>query len=230
MKRRKKEKKGVSPLFAATLLLVSMGVVGRSMLGGSDPVLGPAAGTVADADPAALQASEAADTETGVAWRDLLAEFGSYTRGSEVRHVFVAFEYPSSWTGPAPSTGDAPAVRWVGEDPPLLRLGVVMVSQGARRAVLGGKVLGIGDAIAGGAVTAIEPGFVTLDWSGRKLTYDLDAAAPREFRHELAQRQLEQAEGGGDEPSADGNGKDPAAGGSAQPGDVPGNERKEGDK
>lgn len=196
MRKKKKEKKGISPLFAAVLLLGSMGVVGKAMLGGgAAAVVGLAINAAPDGNPEEVSSQDDSKVvDTGVKWNDLLAVYGSYTRGGEVRHGFTSFEYPSNWTGPTDvgTESEAPAGRWVGEDPPMLRLGVVMVSQASRRAVLGGKVVGVGDTAGGGKITAIEPGLVTLQWDGRKLTYDLDANAPREFRSELALRQSEQ--------------------------------------
>ncbi len=216
-KKKQKAKKGISPLFAALLLLGSMGVVGRSILGGGiQAVVGHVSGVLADANPDELPATDEQAVEAGTRWIDLLAEHGSYVRGGEVRQAFVAFEYPSSWTGPTSGApGEAPAGRWVGEDPPLLRLGVVMVSRDARRAVLGGKVIGVGDAIATGTVTSIEAGTVTLEWSGRKLTYDLEDAAPREFRHERGMRKNEAKNSDAAEPTAvgaDADGKDGESG------------------
>ena len=196
--KKKQPKRGLNPLVAIVLLIGSMAVVGKSMLGaGPAPSAATAVGAAADANPDD-GANVDAKADGGVLWQDLLADFGSYQRGGEVRHAFAEFEYPSTWTGPtgAGTGAEAPVGRWVGEDPPVLRLGVVMVSQGSRRAVLGGKVVGVGDAVGGGTVTAIEPGVVLLQWAGRNLTYDLDSSAPREFRPELAHRKHEQAQQG----------------------------------
>lgn len=174
MRNKKAKKKGMNPVVAVLMLLAGMGVVGKNLLGGSVGALVPATSGGGDAN--AVVSDPAADGSTGekpaehvVKWRDLLAEFGSFRRGDEVRSAFVAFEYPSSWTGPAVA-GEAPAVRWEGDDPPMLRLGVVMVSAAARRAVLGGKVVGIGDAIDDGKVVAIDPGVVVVSWRGKRLT------------------------------------------------------------
>ena len=62
------------------------------------------------------------------------------------------------------------------------------------RAVLGGQIVGIGDAVATGKVVAIEAGTVVLRWQDKNLTYDLDDAQPREFRAEHLRRQAEAQE------------------------------------
>ena len=61
--------------------------------------------------------------------------------------------------------------------------------------MLGGRVVGVGDELDTLRVLQIEPGVVYVQWSGRRLTYDLDSDAPREFRGELAQRQVEKKDG-----------------------------------
>lgn len=194
MNRRRKQKKGPSPLFAVGLLLAGVWVAARGLLG---------AGT---ADPLAVvnQAGgdETVPDETGagqdpeaevVPFVDLLHAFGSYQRGREVRLAFAAFEYPSFWAAPG-GESDASYGRWVGEDPPLHRLGVVMVTASARRAVLGGRVVGVGETFDACKVLTIDPGVVTVEWNGRRLTYDLQDESPREFRAEQAQRRAEQAD------------------------------------
>lgn len=190
MKGKRKKKKGKNPVFAVVLLLGSVGIAAKSMLGGAahEPGITPMAGA---ADPAPMgEVATDVRAEEATRWCDLLAVHGSFDRTKDVRLAFVAFEYPSFWAG----SGDAAAEqygRWSGEDPPLLKLGVVMVSAASRRAVLGGRVVGIGDEVASGRVVAIEASSVVLQWSGRRLTYDLDGDAPREFRAELAQRAAE---------------------------------------
>jgi|JI9StandDraft_2_1071091.scaffolds.fasta_scaffold09322_2 hypothetical protein len=196
MSRRHKKKKGVSPMLAIGLLVAAVAVAGRTLLGGgADSGLTPAtAGT--DFDPAAAD-PEAAGTvaeDAAVRWSDLLAVHGSFRSGREVRLAFSAFEYTSFWAAPAGESG-ASYGRWTGEDPPLLKLGVVMISAASRRAVLGGRVVGVGDELDSMRVLQIEPGVVYVQWSGRRLTYDLDSDAPREFRGELAQRQSENKDG-----------------------------------
>jgi len=195
MSRRKKKKKGVHPVVALGLLGAALAVAGRTMLGG-DAALGlvPAAAGQ-DADPTAATESGGGEAaEAGVKWSDLLALHGSFRAGREVRLAFSAFEYPSFWAAPGGESG-ASYGRWNGEDPPMLKLGVVMISEASRRAVLGGRVVGVGDELDTARVLQIEPGVVYVQWSGRRLTYDLDSDAPREFRGELAQRQSENKDG-----------------------------------
>lgn len=194
MNRRRKQKKGPSPALAVGLLLAGVWVAARGLLGGGavDPLAvgdhGGMDATVPDDDGVGL------DTDAEVVpFVDLLHAFGSYQRGREVRLAFAAFEYPSFWAAPG-GESDATYGRWVGEDPPQLRLGVVMVSAGARRAVLGGRVVGVGETFDTCKVLTIDPGVVTIEWSGRRLTYDLQDESPREFRAELAQRRAEQAD------------------------------------
>ena len=195
MSRRKKKKKGVHPVVALGLFVAALAVAGRTMLGG-DAALGlvPAAAG-GDADPAEVAAEGGEQAvDAGVQWADLLAVHGSFRSGREVRLAFSAFEYPSFWAAPGGESG-ASYGRWTGEDPPLLKLGVVMISAASRRAVLGGHVVGVGDEFDTVRVLQIEPGVVSVQWSGRRLTYDLDSDAPREFRGELAQRQVENKDG-----------------------------------
>lgn len=194
MSRRRKQKKGPSPLLAVGLLLAGAWVAARGLWGGGspDPL---AVGNQGGVDEVAPEdAGDGLDPAAEVVpFVDLLHAFGSYQRGREVRLAFAAFEYPSFWAVPS-GESDATYGRWVGEDPPLLRLGVVMVSAGARRAVLGGRVVGVGETLDACKVTTIDPGVVTVEWSGRRLTYDLQDESPREFRAEQAQRRAEQAD------------------------------------
>lgn len=195
MTRRRKPKKGPSPLLAFGLLLAGVFVAARGLLGGGlqdDPGVFGNLGGADDAAPEDVVAEQDPEAEVA-AFVDLLHAFGSYQKGREVRLAFAAFEYPSFWAAPG-GESDATYGRWAGEDPPLLRLGVVMVTASARRAVLSGRVLGVGDTFDTCKVLGIEPGVVTIEWSGRRLTYDLQDEAPREFRSELAQRRAEQAD------------------------------------
>ncbi|MGB3968308.1 MAG: hypothetical protein WBO45_16350, partial [Planctomycetota bacterium] len=104
---------------------------------------------------------------------------------------------------------------WVGDDPPRLRVGVVMVGTGAQRAVFGGRVVGIGDDFNGGRVSAIEPGVVTFEWNGRKLHYELAGELPREFQAEVARRATEQAAKADAAKGAAAGGEPPATGADA---------------
>lgn len=194
MNRRRKQKKGPSPLLAVGLLVAGVWVAARGLLGGgtADPFAVVNQGAVDDVAPEDVGGALDPEAEV-VPFVDLLHAFGSYQRGREVRLAFAAFEYPSFWAAPG-GESDASYGRWVGEDPPLLRLGVVMVSAGARRAVLGGRVVGVGETFDSCKVLTIDPGVVTIEWSGRRLTYDLQDESPREFRAEQAQRRAEQAD------------------------------------
>lgn len=196
MNRRSRKKKGVNPMLALVLFVAAVAVGGRTLLGGGTEASPPPATADVDFDPttAGPGADGAVAEETAVKWSDLLAVHGSFRPGREVRLAFSAFEYTSFWAAPGGESG-AVYGRWTGEDPPLLKLGVVMISAASRRAVLGGRVVGVGDEFDAVRVLQIEPGVVTVQWSGRRLTYDLDSDAPREFRGELAQRQVENKDG-----------------------------------
>lgn len=189
---RRRKKKDVSPMLAIGLFAAAVAVAGRTFFGGGPESGLPSAPAGTDFDPATagLDGAGSLAEEAAVKWSDLLAVHGSFRSGREVRLAFSAFEYTSFWAAPGGESG-ASYGRWTGEDPPLLKLGVVMISAASRRAVLGGRVVGVGDELDAVRVLQIEPGVVTVQWSGRRLTYDLDSDAPREFRGELAQRQLE---------------------------------------
>lgn len=196
MNRRRKKKQGISPMLAIGLFAAGVAVAGRTLFGGDPESSSTPAAASTDFDPttAGPEADGTAAEEAAVKWSDLLAVHGSFRAGREVRLAFSAFEYTSFWAAPG---GESVASygRWTGEDPPLLKLGVVMISAASRRAVLGGRVVGVGDELDTVRVLQIEPGVVTVQWSGRRLTYDLDSDAPREFRGELAQRQVENKDG-----------------------------------
>lgn len=192
---RRKKKKGVNPLVALGLFGAALAVAGRTFLGGESPLGTAPSAAEGDVDPSAVAEGEGEQAvDAGVKWSDLLAVHGSFRAGREVRLAFSAFEYPSFWAAPGGESG-ASYGRWTGEDPPLMKLGVVMISAASRRAVLGGRVVGVGDELDTVRVLQIEPGVVYVQWSGRRLTYDLDSDAPREFRGELAQRQAENKDG-----------------------------------
>lgn len=195
MSRRRKKKKGVHPVVALGLFVAALAVAGRAFLGGETPLGTSPSAADGDFDPAGVaeEGGEQAE-DASVEWSDLLAVHGSFRSGREVRLAFSAFEHPSFWAAPGGESG-ASYGRWTGEDPPLMKLGVVMISAASRRAVLGGRVVGVGDEFDTVRVLQIEPGVVTVQWSGRRLTYDLDGDAPREFRGELAQRQVENKDG-----------------------------------
>lgn len=185
----KQKKKGMHPAAAAVLFLVSTGIAARqffpSHVEQGFAAIGDALSS--DVDPDAEGETTDGETVDAIAWKDLLAAHGSYDRAREVRLAFVQVpDLPP----PAPigESRPRPATKWDGQDPPQLALGVVMVSESARRAVLGGNVVGVGDEIAGGTVATIERGKVTVTWQGRTLTYDLSDDAPIEFRPERDRR------------------------------------------
>jgi hypothetical protein len=193
---RRKKKKGLHPVVALGLFGAALAVAGRTFLGGETSLEPSPSAAEGDFDPSAA-AEDGGDQaeDAGVKWSDLLAVHGSFRPGREVRLAFSAFEYPSFWAAPGGESGSAYHGRWTGEDPPLMKLGVVMISAASRRAVLGGRVVGVGDELDTVRVLQIESGVVYVQWSGRRLTYDLDSDAPREFRGELAQRQVENKDG-----------------------------------
>lgn len=187
---RKAKKKGIHPLAAVLFLVVSGGIAGTQLLGGGlgTAGLGFAAAAPAD-DPLPSDVAESSATEGVVQWRDLLAAHGSYEREAPVRMAFASLDVGAA--PPAAPAGESRPVverRWVGADPPRLQLGVVMVSSASRRAVVDGRVVGIGDTIGDGRIVSIERGGLVVAWGGRTLTYDLDDPHPREFRDELRQR------------------------------------------
>lgn len=176
------QRKRKSPVVALLLFVACGAIAARSLLGTLNPADQPSADPLAGLDP--QQEAPIDESNAGkIVWHDLLAIHGSFAAGSDVRRSFGVVV--DATTGAAPA-GEAAA--WVGDDPPRLRLGVVMVSSNARRAVLGGRLVGVGDVVGDAIVARIETGVVTLDWRGRALHYELDGDAPREFRGELARR------------------------------------------
>ncbi|HEB54617.1 MAG TPA: hypothetical protein ENI87_15315 [bacterium] len=195
-RRGRAKKKGLGPVKALAILLFCGGIAVWRLL----PMLGGQPRGVPDTGsvPAAPEGLGVEDEVTMDAqeaeWSDLLAVYGSFDDSEPVRLAFSVLAGPDVNAAPLGETAHGSASVWVGEDPPLQRLGVVMVSDRSRRAVFGGAVVGVGDEIAGGRVVAIEPGQLRLDWHGRELTYDLDDVAPREFRAERRRRAEQAAE------------------------------------
>lgn len=189
---KRKAKKKMHPGVAVLILLGSAGYTAKSLLGGKPADDGPQAPAEA---PAVVDGASVDAPVTETNGRDLLIEFGSYEKGGPVECAFrtlvdVAPAAPSGESQPLVAAGE-----WEGEDPPSLQLGVVMVSDKSRRAVLGGHVVGVGDEVAGAVVTAITTTGVVLQWHGRRLSYALDGDVPLEFRAELARRSEKQAKG-----------------------------------
>lgn len=192
-------RKGMHPAAAVVLLLISAGVAGKAVLGGwSGPAL------VADEPAIDANANEATEDVNGdpVAdaqepGLDLLAVYGSFERGGVVNQAFGVFvDAPAAAPvgETAPGVPVAEAGSWIGEEPPRLRLGVVLLSNASRRAVIDSRVVGIGDSVGSVRVLHIEPGQVVVAWQARRLTYRLDSDVAVEFRAEAARRQ---AKGGG---------------------------------
>jgi hypothetical protein len=180
-------KRRLHPVLVAVLLVAGAGAAWQALHGSQVPLFAPA--TEADADPSALTASSDDNEAREVVWHDLLATHGSWAADGEIPLVFRVFTPVSAEVAAAPSGETALAPRvWDAPDPPRLRLGVVLISAESRRAVLGGQVVGIGDQVQDARVETIERGVVQLQWANRRLTYDLDGDAPREFRAELARR------------------------------------------
>jgi len=189
------KRKGTSPVFAV-LFLAAAGVVSVISLVGmrSASEAAPAGdGELAFEEPVApQQAAEPDDIATnGI---DLLAAYGSFAADFPVRLAFVAVAPADAVAVPLGETAAMLGI-WAGADPPALRLGVVMISGTARRAVLGGQVVGLGDEVQGACVRSIERGRVVVSWGARTLTYDLEDCWPREFRAEHARRAAESAVG-----------------------------------
>ncbi len=195
---RKKVKKGINPVVAVLGFLVCAGFAAKSVLGtlgSADKLLGGTSPTD-DAMPEDLVSESGEQEKAAPKWTDLLAVHGSFNKASDVHLAFSVLVDAAIAAAPGGETGGAFGGAWIGDDPPMCKLSVVMVSSQSRRAVMNGRVVGIGDAIDKGQVTGIEAGRVTVQWNGRALTYDLDATAPREFRGEMARRQVEQVQEG----------------------------------
>jgi hypothetical protein len=201
MSSKKPKQRGMRPAVAIAILCGCSGIAATSVLRSFGGGMSAANDDeVANVDPAAEQA--AAEPPALVS-RDLLAPHGSFDARGDVRLAFAVWA-----EGAFAAPGGETAAAWVGEDPPRLRVGVVMVSAGAARAVFGGQLVGIGDAVAGGRIGAIEPGVVTFDWRGRKLHYELGGDAPREFQAELARRSAAAPADGADTQSGKTNKKE----------------------
>lgn len=188
-RRQRSKRKG--PATAIGLLIVSAGIAAFSLNGrfgaGTEP---------ADVVGAFLADEPVGDESTGdapedVVGVDLLLRHGSWSAQVPVRMAFANAVDAAVAAAPAGETA-APAARpWIGADPPQLRLGVLMVSDSVRRAVVDGRVVGVGDTVGKALIVAIERDAVTTTWGGKRLTYDLDGDHPREFRAELKRRGID---------------------------------------
>ncbi len=191
MSRRKKNRR-TSPAAAAVLLVVCAGVALfslRGQLGGAATTDNGPAGAFVD-DPAV----EDVGVDTISPGVDLLLQHGSWSGKDHVRMVFASLGASQPAAAPAGETARL-APPWVGADPPTMHLGVLMVGDTVRRAVVDGRVVGLGDKIGRAMIVAIERDTMTATWGGKRLTYDLDDDQPREFRAELKRR-------GGDQDAA----------------------------
>lgn len=194
----RQRRNGISSGAAIGMLLVCAGIAAFSLRGqfGSAPASGDG-GTSSVMDD--LLADEAMpgdqDELPGV---DLLLRHGSWSAQVPVQMAFAHAVDAAMVAAPAGETA-ASAPPWIGADPPAMRLGVLMVGEAARRAVVDGRVVGIGDVVGMARVVAIERDTVTTLWGGKRLTYDLEDDHPREFRAELRRR-------GAERPAAPANG------------------------
>jgi hypothetical protein len=187
-KTRAKKPQRSGPALLLLLACVSLATyrLKEHWLDGSLAGLASGAGAVDDAWMPEQQAVAVAESEN---WVDLLAKHGSCNEGQVVPLVFRF--HPATTAGnPAPVGEFHSAVQaeWHDGDPPQVRIGVVMISEASRRAVIGNQVLGVGDVVAGGTVQRIERGSVEILWHRRTLTYELGEGFPIEFRSELAKR------------------------------------------
>lgn len=172
----------VGLLVSAAIALQSMGAFGGWQVAA---VVLPYVG---DDETDAAMAEEGADDATGPASQDLLAVHGSFDPASDVLFAF-ALPVEGLPAAPAGETVSANPRGWTGEDPPRLRMGVVMIGADTRRVVVDGSVLGLGDTLGQAEIVAIDAGHMRLRWRGRMLTYDLGGEWPLEFRAEAASRE-----------------------------------------
>jgi hypothetical protein len=116
---------------------------------------------------------------------DLLARFGSFSDTAPVREVFA----------PAPKLTEVEDVRRSGRnavveaapvrpsaaaaDEPVVDVSMVFVAGSAKRAVVGGRVVGVGDVVQAGRVVAITSDSVTLATVLGSRTFRIGAVAPR---------------------------------------------------
>lgn len=190
-RRNRNKRKGVSPAAAVGLLVVCGGIALvslRSHFGGVGGA--PESPPAAVVDEAALGIADA-----DVPGVDLLQAHGSWSAKVPVRMAFVNIAEAALAAAPAGETAPNVAKQWIGADPPAMRIGVLMVGDTVRRAVVDGRVLGLGDAIGKAMIVAIERDTLVATWGGKRLTYDLDNDYPREFRAELMQRGIDRNAG-----------------------------------
>jgi len=188
----KRKSGGISPAAAVGLLVVCSGVAFyslRDQFGTAPTSIDSAAGALLDAADAENVAT--AGEAPGV---DLLVRHGSWDAKVPVRMAFANIAEAAVAAAPAGETA-MPVRQWIGIDPPTMRLGVLMVGDAARRAVVDGRVVGLGDKIGKALIVAIERDVLVATWGGKRLTYDLEDSYPREFRAELKRRGIDQNAG-----------------------------------
>lgn len=186
----RKTRKGTSPAAAIGLLVVCAGIAFWSLRGqfGAGPAVADGDQTLFADDPLADEAG--LDAQSEMPGTDLLLRHGSWSAQVPV-HMAFANVVDAVAAAPLGETGASTVRRWIGADPPTMRLGVLMIGETVRRAVVDGRVVGLGDTVGKALIVAIERDTVTATWGGKRLTYDLDGDQPREFRAELARRGVE---------------------------------------
>lgn len=185
-RRARRQRQGLGPTAALGMLVVCGGIAWLSLSSGFG---GVGSGGDADAfvDEPDLLTDESQDAPPGV---DLLARYGSWTENEPVRFAFASV----GGAMPAAPLGEtaAPTLqRWIGADPPTMSVGVVLVGDTARRAVVEGRVVGVGDTIGRALILAVEREGLVVQWGDKRLTYGLDSSYPREFHGELLRRGID---------------------------------------
>jgi len=178
---------------ALLLLLACFGLAAYRLKGhlfdGSLADFATSPGAADDTLMSSMPESQAAAADETEKWVDLLAKYGSCNAGQMVPSVF-RFHPASSAEASVPAGEVRTALQedWRDGDPPQVRIGVVMISESSRRAVIDNHVFGIGEDVAGGRVHRIDRGSVQILWNRRVLTYPLGDGFPVEFRSELQKR------------------------------------------
>lgn len=192
-RKNRNQRKGTSPAVAVGMLVVCGGIAFASLRGHFGGV------AVVDSAPAELVEDAAAGADADGPGVDLLQAHGSWNSKVPVRLAFANIAEAAVAAAPAGEIAVNPGKQWIGADPPALRIGVLMVGDTVRRAVVDGRVLGLGDAIGKAMIVAIERDSLVAMWGGKRLTYDLENDYPREFRAELKQRGIDRnaSAGGG---------------------------------
>lgn len=198
--KRREKRLTQQPWFAAVLLGAGLWVASASLFGSSASPPG------IDTPPAWEEPlDEAAGADVADAsgpGRDLVAEFGVYDGSDPVPECFAALpEAAATVLLPAAPSGETAgdATQWTGDPPPQLVVGVIFVGERSRRAVVGGRVVGIGEVLGEARIESIERKGLLVVWRNRLLTYDMQSPFPREYRARAQQQAGEQ----GNEASGD---------------------------